>query len=59
MNALLEQVLVQVGLDALDQIIKLRNVALNARLGECIVVLNAIKQPTKTPEAIGLDLIYV
>ena len=57
MDALLEQVLMQIGLDALDQIIQLRHVALDAGLGKGIVVLNAIKEPPETPETIGLDLI--
>ena len=47
----------QIGLDALDQIIQLRHVALDAGLGKGIVVLNAIKEPPETPETIGLDLI--
>ena len=50
------QMLVQVWLDPLDQVFELRNLALDSRLGKCVVVLNAVQKPAKTPETVSLYL---
>ena len=46
----------EIGLDPLDQVLELRDLALNTRLCKCVIVLNSVEKPAKTPEAVRLYL---
>ena len=46
----------KIGLNTFNKIIELGDIALYPGLGECVIVLNTVQQPTQTPETVGLDL---